>query len=292
MHLSHWAAPKAIPAARSAEGASISWPGPLARLLAALPWVAVLLTGLALGGCAGGAAPTDDIPTASDEPEARKRARIRMELAIGYFEQGQTTVALDELKQVLATDPSFPDAYNLRGLVYMRLNDARQAAESFRRAVALNPRDANTLHNLGWLQCNQRRFDEAQRTFEQALTSPLANDRSKTLMAQGVCQVRAGKLQEAERTLSRGYELDPGNPITGYNLAQLLFRRGELERAQFIMRRLNNSELANAESLWLGVRIERKVGDRLAMDQLAEQLRRRFPQARETAALDKGVFDE
>ena len=44
--------------------------------------------------------------TESDEPEARKRARIRMELAVGYFEQGQTNVALDELKQVIAADPS------------------------------------------------------------------------------------------------------------------------------------------------------------------------------------------
>jgi hypothetical protein len=43
--------------------------------------------------------------TDSDEPEARKRARIRLELAVGYFEQGQTTVALDEQKQVAAGRP-------------------------------------------------------------------------------------------------------------------------------------------------------------------------------------------
>ena len=50
--------------------------------------------------------------------------RLRIELAVGYFEQGQTTVALDEIKQALATDPTFADAYNLRGLIYMRLDDA------------------------------------------------------------------------------------------------------------------------------------------------------------------------
>src|SRR5437016_8531712 len=62
------------------------------------------------------------IVTESDETNARKRAKLRVELAVGYFQQGQTTVALDEIKQALAADPTFSDAYNLRGLIYMRLD--------------------------------------------------------------------------------------------------------------------------------------------------------------------------
>src|SRR5665647_804051 len=118
-----------------------------------LAWVALAWAALsALGGCAsspGGAPVSPDMVTESDEPEGRRRARIRMELAVGYFEEGQTSVALDEVKQVIALDPSFPDAYNLRGLIYMRLNDMAQAEDSLRRAVALNPRDANVQHNYG-----------------------------------------------------------------------------------------------------------------------------------------------
>src|ERR1035437_110491 len=59
-----------------------------------------------------------EIMTNSDEPESRKRARIRLELAVGYFEQGQTTIALDELKQSIAADPTYAEAYSLRGLIY------------------------------------------------------------------------------------------------------------------------------------------------------------------------------
>jgi type IV pilus assembly protein PilF len=251
---------------------------------------------LALGGCAS-APPGDvgsarDIMTESDEPEARKRARIRMELAVGYFEQGQTNVALDELKQVIASDPTFPDAYNLRGLIYMRLNDVRQAEDSFKRAVSLNPRDGNVQHNYGWLMCQQARYEEASRAYEVAMANPMYAGRAKTLMAKGLCEARAGKTAEAERSLARSYELDAGNPVTGYNLAGLLFRRGDFNRAQFYIRRLNNSDLANAETLWLGVKVERRLGDRVAMLQLAEQLRKRFPKSREAAAYDRGAFDE
>jgi type IV pilus assembly protein PilF len=258
-------------------------------------WVACALL-LALAGCAspsgGDGTASRDIVTESDEPDARKRARIRMELAVGYFEQGQTNVALDELKQVIAADPNFPDAYNLRGLIYMRLNDMRQAEESFRRAATLNPRDANVQHNYGWLLCQQGRYDESLRSFDVAMANPLYAGRAKTLMVQGLCQARAGRAAEAERSLARSYELDAGNPVTGYNLATLLFKRGDFTRAQFYIRRLNNSELANAESLWLGVKVERHLNDRVAMLQLAEQLRKRFPQSREARSYERGAFDE
>jgi type IV pilus assembly protein PilF len=251
---------------------------------------------LALGGCAspagGSSSAADNIVTPSDETDVRRRARIRLELAIGYFEQGKTEIALDEIKQVLVIDPSFPDAYNMRGLIYMRLNDNRQAEDSFRRAVAMNPRDADAHHNLGWLMCQQSRYAEAQRSFDVAMASPLYPGRAKTLMAQGVCQARAGRTSEAEQSLARSYELDPGNPVTGYNLANLLYKRGENQRAQFYIRNLNNSELANAETLWLGIKVERKMNDMTALRQLGEQLKKRFGGSREAVAYDRGTFDD
>lgn len=261
-------------------------------------WLALFLGGAlpVLHGCAnnpaGASATRSDPITESDEPESRKRARIRMELAVGYFEQGKTNVALDELKQVIASDPTFPDAYNLRGLIYMRLNDVGQAEDSFRRAIALNPQDANSHHNFGWLLCQQARYPESIREFGQAMANPLYAERAKTLMTQGICQARAGQRAEAERSLAQSYELDAGNPVTGFNLANLLFQRGELARAQFYIRRLNNSELANAESLWLGVKVERQINDRVAMAQLGDQLKKRFPKSREAAAYERGAFNE
>ncbi|MEJ5988755.1 type IV pilus biogenesis/stability protein PilW [Ramlibacter sp. PS3R-8] len=268
-------------------------------------WRASLLAAAAAGsvamallaGCAAPQQPQSqqtgvEVVTPSDEPDNRRRARIRMELASGYFSEGKTEIALDEIKQVVAIDPTLPDAYNLRGLVYMRLGDNRLAEENFRRALALNPRDADVHHNYGWMLCQSNRHVEAQRSFDTALSNPLYPGRSKTLMAQGLCQARAGNRAEAERSLARSYELDAGNPITGYNLAQLLYQRREYERAQFYIRRLNNTDLANAESLWLGIKVEQRMNDMAALNQLSEQLRKRYPQSRERASLERRAFDE
>jgi type IV pilus assembly protein PilF len=111
-------------------------------------------------------------------------------------------------------------------------------------------------------------------------------------MVQGECQSEAGQKDAALNSFLRSYELDPANPFTGYNLALLLYQRGDYARAQFYARRLNNGTNANAESFWLGLRVERKLGQKDAVDQLSTQLRKRFPLAKETNLLDRGKFDD
>jgi len=270
-----------------------------------IPASRLLLTAaaaLVLAGCVsqgpGGALPSapaareSEIITASDESPGRKRARIRLELAMGYFEQNQNTVALDEIKQALSADPNYSAAYNLRGLVYMRLDDPGLAEDSFRRAISLDPRDGNAMHNYGWLLCQQKRYADATQQFNRAIEAPGYTDRPKTLMTQGVCQMQAGQKADAEKSLTQAYELDASNPVTGYNLALLLSQRQEWTRAQFYIRRVNNSQAANAESLWLGVKVERQLNNRDAVASLGGQLQRRFPQSKEAQAYERGNFND
>ncbi|AMM23063.1 type IV pilus biogenesis/stability protein PilW [Variovorax sp. PAMC 28711] len=258
-----------------------------------------LAAGVVLAGCAGKGTTVGstagngaEMVTESDEGSGRKRARLRLELAIGYFGAGQPTVALDEIKQALSADPNYAEAFNLRGLVYMRLDDAGLAEDSFRRSIAINPRDPDTLHNYGWLLCQQNRFADAAQQFSQALAIPNYSDRAKTLMTQGVCLLKAGDRAGAERSLMQAYEIDAGNPVVGFNLGSLLWQRDDVSRAQFYIRRVNNSPSANAETLWLGIKIERKLGNREALTQLAVQLQRRFPQSREALAYERGNFND
>lgn len=258
-------------------------------------WMVFLSAGTLLSACSGvnpGVAAKSDLQTESDEPATRRRAKIRLELASGYFEKGQTTIALDEVKQSIATDPGLFEAYNLRGLIYTKLDDVRLAEESYRRALVLNPASASVQHNYGWLLCHHGRMPEALQLFGKALSAPAYGERAKTWMAQGLCQLQAGQKAEAETSLLRSYELDAGNPVTGYNLALLLFQRGDFTRSQFYVRRINNSAYANAESLWLGIRVERKVGNRDAMAQLGGQLRKRFAESPELSLYERGAFDE
>ncbi|RYE41730.1 MAG: type IV pilus biogenesis/stability protein PilW [Hyphomicrobiales bacterium] len=275
--------------------------GSVAKLRERARWLAAVCLAVgcvgALTACSnmprsGSGSNGDSMTTPYDETDVRRRARIRLELAAGYFQRGQTAVALDEVKQVLHTDPSYADAYHLRALIDMSLGDQASAEENLRRAQSLKPGDPDILHNYGWLQCQRQKFSEAHQLFERALAVPTYASRSTTLMSQGICYDRAGLAAEAEQTLLKAYELDAANPIVGYNLAALLLRRGEAKRAQFYIRRVNNAEYSNAESLWLGVKVERALRDPIAARQLGDQLRKRFPDSKEALALERGAFDD
>ena len=264
-------------------------------MLRALTVLAVTLAAL-LAGCAKPVQPGDGRETQrpTNEPgDPDRRARVRLELAGLYFGRGQNATALDEIKTALAAKPDMPEAFNLRALVQASMGDIRLAEESFQRALQLAPGDGNTMHNYGWFLCQQGRYPEAQALFDRAVDQSQYRDVVRTQLAKGVCQARAGQWADAERTLSRSYELDPSNPVTAFNLAEVLLRRGELERARFYVRRINAvPDQITAQSLWLAARIDRRMGNIEALQDNGRQLRDRFPQAPETLLFERGRFDE
>lgn len=269
-------------------------PAALVRALAATAVLAVL------GGCATSVSttsgPITEAQVARDSgpnEDASRRTRVRMELALAYFGRGQYDVALEETQRVLAADPSYGAAYNLQGLIYASQGEEALAEQNFRRALQVNPRDSDTMQNLGWFYCQRKRYAEGDAQFVQALASPQNRDPARTLLAQGVCHSMAGQLVEAEAALVKAYEQDPGSPSISLNLADVLFKRGEFERARFYIRRVNNLPAAvTAQSLWLAARVEHKLGNLTGAQELGRQLRSRFPSSREAGAFDRGQFND
>ena len=260
--------------------------------------------GLAVGlaGCVTTGAPPkspyhanndDDIKTASDQTNADRLYNTRMELAQAYLGRNQPADALDQVKQALQAKPDTPAAYGLRGLIYAALGDNEKADESFHRAMQLAPHDADLMHNYGWYECQQRRFDDADAQFKRAIAEPNYRGAPRTLLVEGICQARAGKMADAEHSLSRAYELDPANPTIAYNLSEVLYRQGQFDRARFYIRRINNrQELASAQSLWLAARIEHRLGQGEQVKAMGAQLRERFADSPEALLFEKGKFDD
>ncbi|MDY0747074.1 type IV pilus biogenesis/stability protein PilW [Paucibacter sp. R3-3] len=231
--------------------------------------------------------------TESDTTNAERRANVRTELAKGYFTQGQYTTALDEIKQALAAKPDMRDAINLRGLVYAAMGEIQLADDSFRRAQDMFPRDPDIMHNYGWYLCQQKRYPAAFEQFSRALAQPDYRGAARTLLARGVCELSAGQSAEAQASLAKAFELDPANPAIAYNLANVLYRNKEYERARFYINRVNaQAGQSNAQTLWLELRVERKLGHPVSVDELGQRLRKDYAQSPENLSLGAGRFDD
>lgn len=263
-------------------------------------WVAcaaALSLVVGLVGCAAPAALPADSPrtiaTASDQTDAERRALVRLELASLYFGRGQSDTALDEVKQAIVAKPDMADAYNLRAMIYAAMGEDRMADESFSRALQISPGHAATLHNQAWFWCQRGRHAQAQAQFAALLALPQYRDIARTQLARGLCFGRNSQWVEAEAALMRAYELEPANPSAGVNLAEVLLQRRDFERARFYIARVNDvAGTSNAQTLWLAVRIERKLGRETAVRQFGERLRELFPQSPEASLFERGRFDD
>jgi type IV pilus assembly protein PilF len=97
--------------------------------------------------------------------------------------------------------------------------------------------------------------------------------------------------KQAEEFFERALRLEPDEPSSLLQLGQIRYRQGSLEDARRLVGRYNRLVGPSAESLWLAVRVERKLGQRVAERNYATELRRRYPGSPEYQALQRGEFD-
>jgi type IV pilus assembly protein PilF len=247
---------------------------------------------LLLAGCAGDPGPTRESGQIVGEVgEPRNRARLHTELASLYFGRGNMNVALEELRAAVRADSNYAPAHSMFGLVYMELKENRLAEDSFERALRLSPNEPDINHNYGWFLCHSKRESESIRYFLQAIRNPLYTTPWRSYSAAGLCSMRIDKPKDAEEFFQRALRQEPDEPTSLLQLGQIRYRQGNLDEARKLVSRYNRLLEPSAESLWLALRIERKLGQRVAERNFATDLRRRYPDSREAKALQRNEFD-
>jgi len=250
-----------------------------------------------LAGCGGmqstgGTEPVMDSVSITGEPtDARNRAKVHAELAALYFNRGNMAIALEELRIAASADANYPLTYSLYGLVYMELRENQLAQSNFERALRLSPTDPDINHNYGWFLCQTGRENESINYFMQAVKNPLYLTPWRSYSAAGVCSMRKNDLKQAEDFFQRALRQEPDDAGSLLQLGQIRYRQGGLEEARKLVARYNRITEPTAESLWLALRVERKLGERAAESSYANQLRRRFAASREYQQLQRGEYD-
>jgi type IV pilus assembly protein PilF len=218
----------------------------------------------------------------------RQRAETHTDLAGGYYERGQMDIALEELGIAEKLDATYPRIYNFYGLVYAVMGELPKAEANFRRALELAPNDSETRHNWGWYLCTHGRARESIAEFEQAIRNPLYRTPEVALVNAGKCSASIGDANAADQYFRQALQLRPNDPTAAYNLALLGYKGGRLPESRALMRMVMQQTTPPPEALFLGMCIERKLGDRQAEQSYALQLRNRYPQSAETAAIPLG----
>jgi len=247
--------------------------------------IALLFPLTILAGCGtpsgGGQATPDQIRS-----HTSAIAKVHTELAGMYYERAQMGIALGEIDIALQADQNYAPAYNVRGLIHMALREYKEAEGDFQQSLRLDRNDSETHNNYGWFLCQHGKEKDSIPHFMAALKNPLYGTPERAYLNAGLCSKKAGDRKDAEEFLQRALQVQPGLPQALLAMAELSFDNGDYTAAKKYFAKFSETpDSLTAEQLWLAVRIERKVGDRNAEASYGTQLRKRFPDARQTQLL-------
>lgn len=149
-------------------------------------------------------------------------------LGICQESQGRDREAAESYRRALALDPRVADLHVNLGAVLARLGDALAAAASYRKALRIRPNFAAAHFNLGTLLQAQGQLQEAAHHYQQAINHEpglfAAYGNLGTLLQQ------RGQLEEAERCYRKALALR-SDARGHFNLATALHDQGEHEEA-------------------------------------------------------------
>lgn len=228
------------------------------------------IVGLLLAGCAS---------TTVNEPAARSNA----ELGLQYMTRGNYERALEKLERALGYDPDSVLTHHYLAELYRRLERPKESEQHFLEAISLSREgDSRLYNNYGVFLCERQRVEEARQQFERVLQNPVY-PKADIYENLGFCYQKVGDNGVAESYFRQALGLKPERAKSLLAMAQLSFEQGKTLSTRAWLQRLHAVQPPTAETLWLGIQVERQLGDFNSADQLGKMLMERFAESEQAA---------
>lgn len=133
--------------------------------------------------------------------------------------------AIQRIKEQFIDDVSYTRA----AWEFLKSNDYEGAERQARKALELNPKNADALHHLGLALFGRQQHDEAIKCLSEAVKIRPAEAEIHTQL--GVALLAKGRLQEAVSHLQRAMQIAPDHGEAHFNLGVAMFHMGNKQEA-------------------------------------------------------------
>jgi type IV pilus assembly protein PilF len=222
-----------------------------------------------------------------DGKDLNDASNFNAQMGLEYIKQGRYDVALDKLKKAVVQDPENAVAQHYIAVVYQQLGEFDKAESHFRQALELTPENSDLLNNYGVFLCNDKKYQQAYPYFDKVLNDPLYPAKGSVYENVGLCAQAQGDISKAEENLKFALRLNPQSPKSLLAMAQLSFDKQKYATARkYYYDYLENSR-QSPESLWLGILLENRSGNKNRMASYKVLLKGKYPDSKEAALLKK-----
>lgn len=208
-------------------------------------------------------------------------AQYNAQLGADYLLKNELRTARDLLEKALEQDKRNALAHVTYGQLQYRIEDYDKAAVHFKRAIELEPDEANHRNNYGVFLCQTEQYEAAEKQFQLASENKFYKTPEFALDNAGVCMLEADNLEKADEYLRAALRINPTFANSYLHMAELLHRRDRLTVADAYYQSFKSRGNQTPESLLLGVELYRDRGNPQLAEQYASQLLDQYPTSRE-----------
>ena len=169
-------------------------------------------------------------PAVLADPKDKIEIYTLLESALRDAERGRIHESNTKLRQVLRVEGDLMDAHVNLGVNLAQLGDPAGAAESFRHALSLDPRNVDATYNLALACAQMGKLEQAIVGFRRALE--LDPRQVQARLDLGRAYALLGNADLAIETLKRFIVEDPNSGEAHYQLARAYNQKGWKEAAQ------------------------------------------------------------
>jgi type IV pilus assembly protein PilF len=219
------------------------------------------------------------------KPQPERAAEINLELGIEHLRKGNLQEAKDKIDRALEYNPRFARGHMVAAMLYNRLGDEDKADSHFQRAASLASTDSDIKNNYAVYLCQKNRFARGEKMALEAAADQLYKTPEIAFMNAGNCARNAGDLKRAEEHFRKALGAKPRFGEALFQLAELEYHQTEYMSARAFLERYMEVGRTSPASLWLGVRIERGLGNKAQANHYAQRLKSEYPSAAQTREL-------
>jgi len=118
--------------------------------------------------------------------------------------------------------------------------------------------------------------------------NPLYDKLSDAYQMSGSCDLEISQLDSAEKKYKKALQLDKINTRAMLGMAKLYYKRDNAKVAQYYFDRFERKTTHSPDSLWLGINIQRILGDNNKLASYILELKNLYPDSDETILFIEG----
>ena len=239
----------------------------------------ILLMGFVVAGLVG-------CVTVEDKPFKKKANKQRLievsvSAANSYIKARQLDKAKRHLNKALEADRKSPKVHNTYALLYRVEGEDALAEKHYRLAIKYDPGYSQAHNNYGTLLYQQGRYKESLEELKIAASDPQYDRRAQVFENIGRCSLKLADTEQARKAFQKAVRLDAKLARSLIELAKLSYSEEKYVNAYNYLNHFDAVAKHSPESLWLGIRIQRVLGNKDALASYELALKNMYPNSME-----------